>query len=172
MQLSKERIQEFKALLEEKKGGEVSWEEATEGAHQLVGLVELLLDMAAKEDKRKKRLEESPKGFHLDGIGYTCSICGNSISNEDTWYDKWGIKCLICQKAIDKKIVPQKACRDRDSWYAMWELNSRFGIKTQTALKKIREGELNARIIKNEVGKPHFYIFMKKDNPELKVVEV
>ncbi|MFH1694701.1 MAG: hypothetical protein ABH880_03035 [Patescibacteria group bacterium] len=168
MQLSKERIQEFKDLLEKKEGKEISWEEAEKGAYNLMRFAELALELAEKDFRRQKKLEENPKGFHIEGIGYTCRVCHESISNEETWYDKNGIKCLLCQRALDKKVIPQRVCKDRDSWYAMWELNKE-GIRTQTALKMMREGKLKARVVKGDNGKPHFYAFMKEENPTLKV---
>lgn len=171
MTLSREHIQELKDLIEKKEGKEVAWSEAEEAGHNLVNLVQLLLEVGEKDWRRQKRLEKESKGFHLEGGPYNCRVCYAHISDEETWYDKNGIKCLNCQRALNKKVISQKVCKDRDSWYAMWELNSKFGIKTQTALKKIREGELKPRIIKDESGKPHYYIFLKKDNLELKVVK-
>jgi hypothetical protein len=166
MQLSKERIQEFKDLLEKKKGGEVSWEEAEEGAYNLTSLVKLLYDCWVKDEHRKKRLEESPKGFHLEGIGYTCFICGNSVSDEETWYDKWGIKCLVCQKAVDKKIIPASCAKNEDSWYSKYDLESRFNIDRHALKRFIKEGILKPRIVPNSVGRPHTYLFLIKDNKD------
>ena len=42
-----------------------------------------------KEDEaREEKLKANPKGFHLDGVGYSCAICGNSTPLGDNWYDK------------------------------------------------------------------------------------
>jgi len=101
--LTEKEIKEFKELLEKKTSKEVSWGEAEEGARNLTNFVKLLYDQAVIDKKRQIRLEKEPKGFHLDGKGYTCAICRRTISNEEAWYDKWGIKCPICQKAINKK---------------------------------------------------------------------
>ena len=49
----------------------------------------------------------------------------------------------------------------------MWALDSKFKIKHQTAKKYIREGKLIPRIVLTEDGKPHHYIFLKKENPGL-----
>lgn len=162
--LTKERIQEFKDILEEKSGKEVSWEEASEGAYNLVGFVEILYELHIEDQKRKKKLEEFPKGFHLDGDGYTCAICSNSASKEETWYDKYGIKCLTCQKAINRKIIPALTAKNQDSWYSKYDLESRFNIKHQTLKKFIKEGILKARIVPKETGRPHAYLFLIKDN--------
>ncbi|MFH1769918.1 MAG: hypothetical protein ABH833_04670 [Parcubacteria group bacterium] len=166
MSLSKEHIQEFKDLLEKKKGEEVSWEEAEEGAHNLTRLAELMYDCWLKDERRKKRLEENPKGFHLEGIGYSCSICGGPVSNEESWYDKWGIKCLICQKAIYKKIIPASCSKNKDSWYSKYDLESRFNINHHAMRRFIKEGVLKPRIVPNSAGKSHVYLFLTKDNKD------
>jgi len=166
MSLTREEIQEFKDLLEKKTGKEVSWEEATDGAYRLSRLAEILFDSYIEDQRRKKKLEEFPRGFHLEGVGYSCFICGDSISNEETWYDKYGIKCLICQKAIDKKIIPASAAKDRDSWYSKYDLESRFNINHHTLKKFIKQGILKPRIIPNSNGSQHVMIFLIKDNKD------
>lgn len=94
-------------------------------------------------------------------------ICHATIAGEKTWYDKWGVKCLLCQKAIDTGAVPGFACRDRDSRYLTWQLKSDFNIHSSTARKMVREGKLKARIVMSENGYPYEYVFLKKDNPHL-----
>ncbi len=164
MELSKESIQEFKNLLEKQKGKEISWEEASEGAYNLINLVKLLYDCEKKERHRRKKLEEFPKGFHLEGIGYSCAICGGSISNEETWYDKWEIKCLTCQKAIDKKIIPGSAAKNKESWYSKYDLESCFNIDRHALNRFVKQGILKPRIVSNSSGKPHAHLFLIKDN--------
>lgn len=167
MELSKERIQEFKDILEKEKGEEVSWEEASEGAYNLARFAELIYDLEIKERRRKKKLEEFPKGFHLEGIGYSCSICGDSISNEETWYDKWGIKCLVCQKAIDKKIIPGSAAKNKESWYSKYDLESCFNINRHALNRFIKQGILKPRVVSDLSSRPHTYLFLIKDNKDI-----
>ncbi|MCK4799331.1 MAG: hypothetical protein KAT05_18305, partial [Spirochaetes bacterium] len=126
----------------------------------------LMYDQAIIEHKRKLKLKDNPKGFHLKGNGYTCFICKNSISNEETWYDKWGIKCLTCQKAIDKKIIPASLAKNDKSWYSKYDLESRFNIDRHIMNRFIKEGILKPRIIPNNSGKPHAYLFLIKDNKD------
>jgi len=164
--LSKEQIQEFKDILEKEKGEKISWEEAIESAYNLSGFVEVLFKCHVKEQQRKKKLEESPKGFHLEGEGYTCSVCRNSISNKETWYDKYGIKCLICQKAIDKKIIPATIAKNEDSWYSKYDLESCFNIDRHALNRFIKQGILKPRIVPNSARKPHVQIFLIKDNKD------
>lgn len=106
---------ELKTLLEKEKGREVTDQELFEAEHWLRGYAELALDSYLEDKKRKKKLEESPKGFHLEGEGYSCFIYGDHVSNDQTWYDKYGIKCLTCQSAINKKIIPATAAENKDS---------------------------------------------------------
>lgn len=173
--VSDKQIQEFKDILEKQKGEEVTWEEASEGAFNLAGLAEIMFDSWLKDKQRKKKLEESPKGFHLDGIGYTCFICGGSVSNEQTWYDKFGIKCLVCQKAIDKKIIPGSLAKNKDSWYSSFDLQHYFNINHHALKRFVKEGILNPRTVPNESGQPHAHLFLIKDNkdtlPPKKLVE-
>src|SRR3989344_1228040 len=74
-------------------------------------------ELKEREQERAEKLEANSKGFHLDGAGYTCFICDGHTKEGDNWYDKWGIKCLVCQMAIDKKEIPTSLAKDRESWY-------------------------------------------------------
>jgi len=115
---------------------------------------------------RKRKLREFPKGFHLEGIGYSCAICSNSVSNEETWYDKWGIKCLICQKAIDRRTIPGSAAKNKDSWYSKYDLESDFNINRHALNRFIKQRILKPRIVPNASGQPHAYLFLIKDNKD------
>lgn len=121
-----EQIAELRKLLEEKEGREVTDQELFEAEHWIRGYAGLVLDVFLKDEERKKKLEENPKGYHLEGEGYSCFICGTSVSNEETWYDQHGIKCLTCQNAIDKKIIPATAASNKDSWYSTYDLEHHF----------------------------------------------
>lgn len=160
MELSEERIEEMKKLLEKHSGKEVTWAEAEESAHNLVNLVQLMWNIWRRDEQRKKRLETEPDGFPLEG-GYSCFICGQS---GDIWYDKYGYSCPPCLAARRKRIIPVGAYRKKDSWYAMWEFDHYFGAKSATVRKFIRNGKLKARIVPDEAGRPHYYLFMIKEN--------
>jgi len=165
MQLSSKLIKEFQDICEQEYGKKLTGEQASEAAHDIVGFYKLLWDIDVRERMRKDQLKEHPKGFHLDDGGtYNCCVCRQYISDKQAWYDKNGIKCIICQKALDKKIIPASACRNRDSWYALWELEDYFGLKYQTAKKFVRQGKLKSRIVPNSEGKVHCELFLIKDN--------
>lgn len=175
MQLSNERIQEMKDLLEKEKGREFTWKEAAEAAHNLAGLAEILFDSYKEDCRRKKKLEENPKGFKLDGVGYTCFICGSGTQAGENWYDKWGIKCTICQNAINRKEIPPTLAKNKDSWYTKYELERSFNLKGPALRKWIKEGIIKARTVTNNGKGVHVQLFLIKDNegflPPKKMVE-
>jgi hypothetical protein len=159
MQLSEESIEEFKAIYKKQYGTELDDAKARESARNLMNFVKALYDCAIKEAKRKHRLKKEPNGYHLTDGTYNCSICYTTVTGEKSWYDKWGAKCLLCQKAVETGAVPGFACRERNSRYLLWELKSDFGIHSSTARKMAREGKLKARIVTSENGHPYEYVF-------------
>lgn len=165
--LSSEAIKEFQEIYEKEYGKKLTWEEASDAARRLFEVYKILFDVAQKDHIRQLKLKESPKGFHMEDGQFSCCICGAYVGGESSWYDKNGIKCLLCQKAVERKLVPAKACKNKDSWYAMWELGYYFKIRPSTAKKMIREGKLKAKIVPTVEGNPHYYVFMIKDNIEL-----
>ena len=167
MSLSKESIDKFKEIYKQQFGKEISDEKAYEGANSLVNLVDTLIKLNAKELQRKDRLKKEPGGFTLDDGEYSCSICHQQQPEGQIWYDKWGVTCATCRKAVQTGAVPSFVCENRNSWYPMWQLENKFGIKHPTARKLVREGKIKARIVPAENGNPYEYVFLKKDNPEL-----
>lgn len=165
MEPSEKCIKEFQEIYKKEYGKELSWKEAAEGARSLLGLAQIAYDSYREDCFRKRKLKDHPKGFHLDdGKTYSCLICRESISNERTWWDENGIKCLHCQKALDKKIIPKSVCKNDKSWYATWEFDYYFKIKTPTIQKFVRQGKLKSRIIPGINGGKHFELFLIKDN--------
>ncbi len=162
-------------MVKEEYGKEYTWTEASEAAHNILRYAEVLLEIATKEQRRQKRLEEEPKGFHLNGEGYTCSICGQSASNEQSWYDKYGIKCMICQRAIDRNEIPASLAKNRESWYSKYEIESAFNVKGPTLRYWVKAGILKARTVTCDGKGVHMQLFLIKDNkgtlPPKKMVE-
>ena len=162
MSLSKEAVDEFKGIYKDKYKKELNDAEASEAANNLVGFFKVLYDCAVKEAEKKRRLKKEPEGFHITDGEYNCLICHRQVTGEESWYDKWGCKCLLCQKAVKEGLVPGFVCRDSDSWYTMWQLKDKFGLAHQTAKKLVREGKLKARIVPYADGKPYEYVFLKR----------
>ncbi len=162
-----ERRAELKELLEKEQGKEITDQELFEAEHWLEGYAKLMLDLAIKEGQRQKKLEQNPKGFHLEGEGYSCFICGGSASKEQTWYDKHGIKCITCQSAIDKNIIPASLASDKDNWYSSNDLEHSFFITRYGVKKLVKDGLLKPRIIPGPNGGTHYQLFLIKDHEDI-----
>jgi hypothetical protein len=159
-----ERKEELRELLEKERGHEITDHELFEADLWLTNYAKILYDFAKTDFKRKTKLEENPKGFHLEGKGYTCCVCHDSASDEQTWYDENGIKCLICQDALDKNIIPLTVASDHDSWYSVNDFEHSFFMKPNAVRRFVKEGLLKPRIIPNTSGKTHFQLFLIEDH--------
>lgn len=162
--INEKAIKSFQEIYKKEYNKDLSYEEASEQAHNLIRFAESLMDMHIRDEKRKHRLKSEPKGFLLDGVGYSCFICGGSTRENEAWYDKYGIKCITCQKGIDKKQIPASMAKNKNAWYSMYDLESRFNLKSPTIRKWIRDGILKSRAIADEKGRTHVQIFLIKDN--------
>ena len=165
MEPSNETIQEIKKILEEQHGREFSWEEATKAAWDMQMFAQLALKVGKEEWERQKKLKEFPKGYELEAPG-NCHICGKPVSGEKAWYDKYGIKCMTCQAAIDKKIIPGSLAKNKESWYSNYDLENYFNIKGADLNKYIKQGILKNRIIPGVGKKVHLQLFLIKDNKD------
>jgi hypothetical protein len=116
-----------------------------------------------EDERRKKKLEENPKGYHLEGR-YSCGICGSGTPEGDNWYDEHGIKCLICQKVIDEGEVPATVASDKESWYSKYDLEDRFNLKGAALNRWIKEGILKSRTISVYGKGSHYELFLIEDN--------
>lgn len=99
--------------------------------------------------------------------GGTCLICGEYAPEENSWFDKNGVKCLPCQRAIDEKVIPVSVIEKRESWYSQRDLERYFNIKGADLNKYIKNGLLKNRIIKGDKKKIHFQVFLMKDNKDV-----
>lgn len=169
------RKQELKQLMEKEHNREFSWEETSDMYDSLVRLAEIAL-VAAEEEKRKHDLlQEFPKGFHYNGERGKCEICDEEALGENSWFDKHGLKCMICQNAINHKIIPTTIIKDKGTWYTDHDLASFFNIGKKDLAQYIKNGFLKPRLIKTEKNKIHLRLFLLKDNkgilPPKKVVK-
>lgn len=165
MALSEKDVKEFQDIYKKEFGKEISFDEAAVSGQRLVDLMKLLMDMDLVERKRKAKLTDSPNGFHLDEGTYSCRVCQRYVTGHEGWYDKHGVKCLLCQKALEKRVIPVSVLKDRDSWYSIYDFQSYFGIKHQSIRKLVRDGVLKSRIIIGPHEKPYFELLLIKDNP-------
>jgi hypothetical protein len=165
MQISDKLVDEFRTIMEKRGAKFKDGAEVRVAAENLAGFVELAYEVAVKEMRRKKKLKEHRKGFAIDEDGvFSCFICFESITKENGWYDKYGFKCLNCQRAVDEKIIPPIVFKDRHSWLATWQVQDRLKIHPATMRKMIREGQLKPRIITYTHNINNYYIFMLSEN--------
>ena len=162
--LNDKDYEEFK-MISEKEG--ITYEsdfEMKQSADNLIVFFNILVEIDQAERSRKKRLETEPKGFSLAGEGRNCSLCTRGVYESDGWYDKWGFKCMDCQNAVDKKIIPGSMCGDYDHKKCITDssLSYKTGLHIQTIRKLIRNGKIKARQIPNGP-----YLILRKDNPKL-----
>ena len=167
MEHSDKEIQNIKNILEKKQGKECSWEEASKAARDIRNFAGIICELATEECRRRRMLEQYPKGFHFDLVGYSCLICGGPASKENSWYDKYGLKCMTCQRAIHKKLIPGSVAKNKESWYSACQLEMYFNIKTPMLRKWIKQGIIKSRIIPGEARVIHLQLFLLKDNKTL-----
>lgn len=136
-------------------------------AQSLLNLAEISLDMAMEHHGWEKRLEAEQKGFAVASEGRTCHLCRSNISGE-MWFDKWGLKCMDCQRALDKKLIPGYVFTDdkNEKYITGLELSWRKDLRMGTIRKLVRQGKLKAR----EVPGNGTLVFLKKENPDLGAV--
>lgn len=170
MEPSKKILNKIKATLEKQHGREFTSDEVSSVATLLSRLAELALDVAKEDHRRQQLLKGSPDGFHLDKPGYTCLICGWPASGKDSWfdkYDKYGLKCMTCQKAVNDKIIPGSVAKDKESWYTKFDLERYFNLKGAFLRRLIKQGTLKDRVIPGLTTKVHLQLFLIGDNKEV-----
>ncbi|MBI4929866.1 MAG: hypothetical protein HY841_03825 [Bacteroidetes bacterium] len=167
MEFSEEKIKNIKNILEKDHGREFTWEEAKNAMWDIERLAHIMVEVGMEEQRRQELLKENPKGFSFDRKGYSCQICGGSAPEGNSWFDKYGLKCMTCQKAINAKVIPGSVAKNEQSWYSKHELASYFNIKGADLNKYIKQSILKSRIIKDEKEKLHLQLFLISDNKDV-----
>jgi len=164
VKLKDKDYEEFKKISEELGHKYETELEMKQSANNLVRYLKVLIEMDQADKERKHRLEAEPKGFSMPGNGRNCSLCRQGVYEDSGWYDKWGFKCMNCQKAVDKKQIPGSLCRDykNEKCITDSDLSYKSKLHVQTIRKLIRQGKIKAREI------PHGpYMILRKDNPNI-----
>lgn len=163
MEMTEKEYAEFKALCKDKGITYETEAEYKEAARNLLQYVKLTYDLAREHYSWGQRLKKEPKGFTIPSEGRNCCLCHKSVFGE-VWYDKWGMKCMTCQSALNKKIVPGYVFKDSDNnrHITASELSWKYGLHQQTIKKLINQGKLKPRIIPNGIT-----LFVRSENPEL-----
>ncbi|MEO6508676.1 MAG: hypothetical protein ABIO02_01875 [Patescibacteria group bacterium] len=137
--------------------------------NNLVQLARIFGESDSIEAMRKRRLEKEPDGFLLnDGtVGYTCGICSEIISGDNTWWDLKGIRCVDCQRNLKEDIVPMEIFDDNYGYDVVvkdWELKSHYGIHPATVRKLHRNGVLKGRDLKRIDGSVYETLYVVSEN--------
>ncbi len=146
---------------------EFDWEKAYQFADGMLRLSELCFDTWKEELHRERKLKEFPKGFPIDGR-YPCAICGKHASEEEQhWCDEYGIKCRICQDAIDSGEIPASAASDSESWYSAFDIEHSFDVKSKVVRRWVKEGVLKPRTIMSNGGQSvHMQLFFIEEHKD------
>lgn len=162
----KSHFKETKDALEKAHNRTFSDSEVDQAICDLQTLAEITLNLMQKEQYLKQKLEENPKGFHHEEGG-TCEICGELAKGEHSWFDKFGLKCTICQNGIKKRVIPGSIAKSKDSWYTRQELRSAFNLQGKLLKELIKSSLLKVRQIRNESNKIHLELYLIKDNKNM-----
>lgn len=152
-----------KEALEKEHGRAISDHEAAKAKEFIDLIARMVVDITFRETAREQKLLEHPNGYHLEG-SHTCPICNKVCKDESSWYDKYGVKCITCQDAINKKIIPPTLCAQPESYYSMFDLEHFFNLNGKILRSWIRGGILKARVIPGLDRGTHATLFLIKDN--------
>lgn len=163
MNLKESRYEEFERIANKEGTTFASKAEMKAAADNLVRFLDHLSQMDQEEKARERRLETEPHGFLVDKGAYSCPLCGH-WSSDGVWYDKWGVKCLACQDALNKKIVPGYIFKDyrNERHITGSTLSHRYDIHTSTLRKLIRREKLRVREM--PIGT---LVFLRSENPDI-----
>ena len=174
MAITDQSLQKYKEILERDSKRKWSDDEVRDAVERMTQFCTLIIDMYREEKQKERKLEEFPNGYHLEDRDgqYSCRICARYIHGKDTWYDKYGLKCMDCQRNIDNGVIPGKICKDESLWFKNWQLKSDLGIHPQTAKKLVREGKLKVQNLLDSEGKTYFQVYLVSENKKfLKTVK-
>ena len=165
MKFSQESLDKLRKIFKEDFKTDMTDRELYDAAFNLTGFYDTLMKCAFKDIQNHLRLEKEPDGYQPEGDGYgACALCGYDTAAIDSWIDKNGFKCKFCQKAVNDGIISGPICRNKEKWFSFEKLKEKFDIHPATARSLVRKGELKARVIMNDAGKPHFTVFLREDN--------
>lgn len=174
MEISQERLDEFKRIYKEEYDEELTDVEAYEKGSNLLQLMQSIYSISPEQQRREKLLKKNPKGFQIDVENpespYSCMICHSRFHvYVPGWYDRYGPKCMPCQNALWDGIVPWFVYADHKSWYSMYDMENTFRASNPKVVNNLlREGLLKAIVIPGN----KYPVFLKKDNRHLHGFEI
>ena len=168
MSLSDKEIQEFKDIYKKKYGIDLSDKKARDCGERLIAFANILIDQAIIKERRKRRLKKEPNGFCLEETegAYSCRVCYQSVSGKNAWWDKWGVKCLNCQRNLKEGVIPPEICKNNDLAVCNWQLKSDFGLHSSIVRKLRREKKLIGRDLKRKDETIYHTIYLISENKD------
>lgn len=132
-------------------------------------LAHLAYDMYQIHERFEARLEREPQGFVFPAEGRICKLCMGGGSG-DFWYDKKGMRCMDCQTAHIKKVIPSYVFTDDKNKRHITEtsLIVCHSAERKEIRKYIKEGVLKPRRIDHGQFPPTL-VFLKSENPNLTI---
>jgi len=162
--LSDESVAELKQILVKQGTVFKTDNEYREVGENLIKFYTTLAEWEAEDRELQRRLEREPKRFAIPGECRTCPLCDGHI-DDDMWYDKWGLKCMACQDALNRKIIPGYVFRDyqKKRHVTAYTLTGIKNIHAAAIRKLVRQGKLKARAIPGNGT----LVFLRSENPDL-----
>jgi len=164
MNKKEKALAKLKAKLEKEQGREIPDWEMDKVESFLRTMARIQVDGFLEDQRRQAKLKECPDGFHLEEAGYSCTICGGAASGENSWFDRYGLKCGICQGGIDRKKIPAWLGQKRDEWYSAVELEIFFSLKGRILRQWIKKRLLLVRTVSGERKGYHLQVFLIQEN--------
>jgi hypothetical protein len=161
---TEEEFKKLKESLESEHNREFTDEEVEKALDDLKVYARILYSFAEKELRLENLLKANPRGFHFDSKNGKCQICEEDAFGENSWYDQYGLKCAVCQNAINNNVIPAEIANSRDSWYSSNELEDYFNISRSELNRHVKGGFLKPRNITTSKGKVHLRLFLLEDN--------
>ena len=171
MKISQERLEELRKIFKEDFKADLTDQELHDAAFNLTGFYGTLAKMATQDIENHLRLEKEPDGWAINAEWGTCSFCGLYTSMQESWFDKFGYKCKFCQRAVNEGVIPSSICRNKGRWFSFEDLKDKFDLHSATVRSLVRKGELKARVILNDAGRPHLTIFLREENYQFLKIE-
>jgi len=159
-----------------KHGTDVTEEEAEKVLDFVYKMAPIAIKHAMRQLRRDNKLKLYPKGYPLSGKGYTCWLCHHGGDGR-MWYDRFGLKCMLCQQAVDQGIVPGEITQDDTLFYSEFDLGHYFSLKGKALREWIKKGLLKPKTITREDGKgKHYQVFLMSDHegflPPIKMMRI
>lgn len=155
----------LKKTLEQNENRAFSDEEVYEVAEFMYKFSRMAIELVSDERDWKNKLKEFPNGYEFKEKGYQCRLCGGG-GEEGMWYDKYGLKCLHCQKAVESGLIPGELTGDAESFYSELDLEYYFNVNSKHRTVWMNKGIIKARDISfyNDISKRYKRLFLMSDN--------